>query len=499
MRNSVVPFVATLLLGAGACAPGQQSEMLVIHNVQLLSPERADPLDNAFVVIADGRITEIGTGEPEPTHGAERLDGRGHYLMPGLIDSHTHLAGVPGFPFPTPSHLESLAAAYFEQLPRSYLYFGYTTVIDLNVVDRDLIRRLERAAVRPEVFDCDGALVLANGYPMVFEPPGVARFRPHRNFLYDPRQADAIPERYRPEDHTPAAVVARVADAGGICVKTHWEDGFGAARDWPTPTPEMIGEVIAEAHDRGLTVTMHANAYEAWRFAAESGVDAIVHGMWNWDGLSGGDPVPTEIAALLDEVVANEIGFQPTAQVMAGLRALFDAEFLDDPQLNNVLPAALIDWYRSDEARSFPEEIRQDFDGLPDARVRRIIDGILARGDRVTRYLADRDGRLLFGTDTPSSPTYGNPPGYNGLLEMRRLVGAGVSLRKLFESATIDNATAFHIDDRYGTVQPGKVASLLLVRENPLESVEAYDSIETVVVRGEVIPRDRLAASSSGP
>ena len=49
------------------------------------------------------------------------------------------------------------------------------------------------------------------------------------DFLYDPRQQDAIPTRFRPEDHTPHAAVARVAADSGICVKTFEERGFGPA------------------------------------------------------------------------------------------------------------------------------------------------------------------------------------------------------------------------------------------------------------------------------
>jgi imidazolonepropionase-like amidohydrolase len=111
-----------------------------------------------------------------------------------------------------------------------------------------------------------------------------------------------------------------------------------------------------------------------------------------------------------------------------------------------------------------------------------------------TRYLVSHGGRLVFGTDTPSGPTYGNPPGLNGLLELERLAAAGVPLRRLLEGATINAARAFRLDSLYGTVERGKVANLLLLRANPLETAEAYDSIDLVVVRGKVIDRSTLAA-----
>ena len=114
---------------------------------------------------------------------------------------------------------------------------------------------------------------------------------------------------------------------------------------------------------------------------------------------------------------------------------------------------------------------------------------------RTVNYLAERDARFLFGSDTSSTSTYGNPPGYNGYLEMKLLVEAGVSLRQLLVAATIANAEAFHLDDRYGTVVPGKIANLLLLEENPLESVEAWDTIHAIVLHGEWITRTSLSAA----
>jgi imidazolonepropionase-like amidohydrolase len=115
-------------------------------------------------------------------------------------------------------------------------------------------------------------------------------------------------------------------------------------------------------------------------------------------------------------------------------------------------------------------------------------------GASVTRYLVSHGGRLVFGSDTPSGATYGNPPGLNGFLELERLAEAEIPLPRLLESATLEAARAFHLDSLYGTVEPGKVANLLLLRADPLKTVEAYDAIDAVVVRGKVLDRAALTA-----
>jgi imidazolonepropionase-like amidohydrolase len=62
------------------------------------------------------------------------------------------------------------------------------------------------------------------------------------------------------------------------------------------------------------------------------------------------------------------------------------------------------------------------------------------RNDSTTKYLARRNGRILFGTDTVAAPLYTNLPGWNGWLEMHRLIDAGMTPAQIFRAATLANA-----------------------------------------------------------
>ncbi len=64
----------------------------------------------------------------------------------------------------------------------------------------------------------------------------------------------------------------------------------------------------------------------------------------------------------------------------------------------------------------------------------------------------------------------------------------------IFNAATINNAREFKLDSLMGTIEPGKIANLVLLKKSPLESVDAYDSITTVFVHGKPIVRETLAA-----
>jgi len=267
-------------------------------------------------------------------------------------------------------------------------------------------------------------------------------------------------------------------------------------RNLPVITAGMIEEVRKAATQAGLVLMMHANSFEAQEFAVDGDVDVIAHGMWNWGSLEGQTGLPVEIKGLLDRIVDKKIGYQPTIQVMVGLMAYFDPQYLRMAAIPRVIPAPMLDWFDSPQGKWFKKEISEG--DAPDAAVlQRFDDGPLRRVRQVVAYLAAKDANFLFGTDTPSAPTYGNLPGLNGYLEMRQLSKAGLSLGQIFRTATIDNARMFKLDSQVGAIEPGKIANLVLLGKSPLESVDAYDSIVTVWVHGKQLSRDSLAADAN--
>ncbi len=484
-----------------------QPDRIWITDAIIVSPENLDHIEKGSVLIEDGRIVRVDrTQKAKRPDGAIVVSGNGQYLIPGLMDSHVHLSSIPGIGMmPDQVNLdeplaksyfkhEALVDAYLKQLPRSYLYYGYTTLVDLVAPFPQELNDFRHEPLHPDLYDCDPSMPFANGYPMSYAPPE-ARFKLFPNFIYDPAQAASIPPEYKAEDHTPAADVARVKNAGGICVKTFFERGFGLARNLPVMGPDVLSEIRRAATANGLVLMIHANSFEAQRFAVNGNVDVIAHGLWNWGDLDKGPELPDEIKHLLDEIVEKRIGYQATIQVLYGLEAYFDPEYLKNPGVVKVTPRALVEWFESPEGKWFGKELNDD--GTPDAVVTKHFEqGPLRRVRQVVAYLASKDANFVFGTDTPSAPTYGNLPGLNGFLEMKQLQRAGMSLKQIFRAATISNAREFKLESQIGTIEPGKVANLVLMTKNPLETIDAYDSITTVFVHGKPISRKDLAADS---
>jgi imidazolonepropionase-like amidohydrolase len=477
VNENGIPNVLAAVLLICACAVFRPASAAVIADVTVISPERAGPLEHAYVRIENGRIEEISA---RPLQGEPRIDGRGKFLIPGLIDSHIHLGQVPGM---VEQHLRAhrdLVAKAEAQEPRSYLYFGFTTVLSLGDTAGP-IKRWNALAVRPDAYFC-GATPMVNGYS--FRGFGDSPY-----FLFNPDQAASLPASVDKAQHAPEVVVERMAKDGAICVKSYRETGFGRnAGKLPAPGVEMIRKVVAAAHARNMPVFLHANSKPAQAFAVEAGVDVIAHGMWNGHESSAAK-LDADVEPIVKSILAKGMGYQPTTQVIRGLGGILDDQFFADPLLARVYAPELIAWYRSPEGRWFRDA---ELGGVRPV----VFQQIESYGSAVVTHLARNNGRLLFGTDTPSAPVYTNPPGLNGFYEMHRWIGAGVSTKQLFRAITIENARIMRLDREIGSIEKGKRAHLLLLRANPLDNVEAYNTIETVFLAGKPIPRETLTVSA---
>ena len=289
----------------------------------------------------------------------------------------------------------------------SYLYFGYTTVIDLSAANSELIETLRSEPLRPDIHTCSDGLALANGFRMAEDDPET-RLDNDDNWLYDRYPNQEVPERYDLAAHSPTATVRRIVDRGGICVKTYFENGFGGTAEvtWDMPSVEIIRDVVAAGHEHGVPVLIHANSYASQLFATQAGVDIVAHGMWHWGDVMDFlevDELPETHRALLIEIAQRQIGYQPTIGVLASQRALFDTGFLADPLLAHSLPGEHIDWLESAAGRWHRNALVAMFSsvlgGKDDHELYVLFDRFANKAKTVTRVLAEHDARLLFGTD----------------------------------------------------------------------------------------------------
>jgi imidazolonepropionase-like amidohydrolase len=491
-------MVAMALLAASckkATTPPVVLNGIVIEHATLISPERGEPLKNIDVVIRDGRIAAVGP-DLGPTAGARRIDVRGRYLIPGLIDSHTHLGNPMALDDGAIDQHPELLTAYRAQVPRAYLAFGVTTVVDVDSKP-ETRAWFEASPLHPRLYHCGRAVRIVGGYGAQGVPAD-ATSKEFPYLVYEPAQAAAWPATLNPEEHSPARVVERIAQAGGKCVKTFIESGFGVF-DWPVPRPDTLVALRDEAKERGLTFIVHANSVDAWRAAIAAQADVIAHGLWHWPGKRLDSAPSDAVKAVIEAAAQAGVRVQPTLRVLQNDRSVFDWAIVDDPRMRWALPNAIRHYLRTQEALTVRRALAREYDAAAQnagetSGAAALIAAANARVLATTRMMSSAHVRFVFGSDTPSGEGVGNPPGLNGRLELQQWADAGIPLLQILRAATVDNASAFGLDRDVGTIEVGKRADLLLLGRNPLEDVAAYDSIDTVFVNGEPVARTRLLA-----
>lgn len=474
---------------------GVDAQTLVVDRVRIVDPVSAEVSGPTRVLIEGGKIVAIG-GAPEGLlPGSRRIDAAELFLVPGLIDAHVHAGHLIGL---SDDHYESrpdLVRAYRRQTPRSYLHFGFTTLIDLDLkaATRDHFAGPEA----PELLGCGRGIRLYEGYGPSLLPAAI-RYRAFPNWVANPDQS--WPEGVDPAAHTPAAAVALARADGAICIKTYHESGFGGIFEWPTPEDSVLAALVDAARAAKLPLVLHATGEDGYRAGLAAGVDVFAHGIWHWPGDRLQAELPAATRTILSELARRGIAVQPTARVLLGEAESYRFTTLHDDRFRDAVPKELVDFFATEEGRWSQRALEQLYaEKIPDKKVP--VEWYLAAGEararNLLRALNELGVPLLFGSDTPASEGVGNPPGLNGRLEIEAWAAAGISPAKILKAMTIDNARRFDLADRLGTIEVGKEADLLLLRKNPLLGTSAYDTIEWVVVNGVPIERKSLSARAA--
>ena len=497
--NLNLKTLATLLLLICITASAETAPKFIV-NANLLSPERPYVLPDAWVRIDSGAIAEVGSGAVD-TSGFDVIDAEGGYLIPGLIDSHVHLYHATGLNRKYTGNFDALYEAHMQQQPRSFLYFGFTSVVELNA-DAETNSRFESAPLHPRLFHCGQGVILSDGF-MALELEGASIEEFNTGYLIDHYSGGLVPQDADARKHTPVAVVDYVRDQGGRCIKLYYEEALwwpGGAPEFRLPSVEIVRDIVTAAHAVRMPVVLHATTPAGHRFAADAGVDILAHGMWEWPDQSFDAPEPKpEYGRIARRIADTGIKMQPTFSTIRNTASLFDPDLLSDSAWRHAVPHIYLDYLRTDAQKQrdafiamFGSQLAQStsLEDLPSQ-----MSAFNSRYERLVGEMDANGAELLFGTDTAVGGFgWASPPGLAGYWEMRAWVRAGISLRSLFESMTIANARAFGLDGEIGTIEAGKRADLLVLADNPLVDVSAYDTIKIVILGGNEIQRDSLSA-----
>jgi Amidohydrolase family len=430
-----------IALCRGAFAAAEPA--LVIERCSLFDPDSQAMLPERTIVIQGEKIVTVSQpGEAvEIPAEARRIDGRGRFILPGLIDAHVHVV-----------HVLDYARVTGDEVLPLYLAAGVTSIRSTGdeIVAGTLVARL--AALHPDssprVFTCS---------PLLDADPPI-----HRDIGRAVTAAAQVP-----------AVLDEMQRWNVATVKIY----AGTRRD--------VGKaIIDEGHRRGLFITAHLGNYAA-QDAVADGIDCLEH-IWSVFNYV----IPAEVAgepghrgrldldnplctALVAELARRKTFVDPTLAVFRNMILLSDVpEIVDHPD-NALAPRRLRQFW--------PTYLKQA--GCPQG-------GALAdRKAEFEKYL-ELTGRLykagvplLAGTDAPEPQV---TPGFSLHQELELLVESGLPPAAALRCATLHNAMALREEEHLGTIEPGKLADLVVLSANPIDDIRNTRKIELVIRGGRV-------------
>jgi hypothetical protein len=420
-----------------------QAATLALTGVSVLTMEGDEALENQTVLVNGERIVAVGPAASTPVpEGAQRVDGTGRWLMPGLADMHLHLQqGTGEAGDPAGLQLKLLLAN------------GVTTARALGAAPTGL--QLRERVRKGEV---TGPRLLVSGPSF------------HGKSVKGPEHAR---ERVREQKA-----------AGFDLLKTHG----GLPR-------ETYDALVDEAKTQGLRLSGHVTPEVGLAHALASSQQ--VEHLDGWlaallppedtarvDQVDFGDALermdPARIPALAQATKGAGVWTSPTLDLFELLAGTPGLEALKArPELRYVPQSAVDAWTK---VLSDPE-----LTGAPEARRQRFV----ALRRQVTRGLHEAGAGLLVGSD---SPQLFMVTGFAVHREMEALANAGVPAQAVLEAATRSAAEYLGETAEWGTVAVGKRADLLLLDKDPRQDVRHTRDITGVVLRGQWLPRARLDA-----
>ncbi len=437
---------AFFLISLASCGrPAPRSEVIAIVGGRLIDGTGRAPVADAAILIEDGRFRQVGTRrEVAIPEGAEVIEADGATILPGLIDGHCH---------------------YEEWADELYLAFGVTTCPDISGNDPEPMA-LRRTAIASG--SVRGPRLWFTGLTVDgLVPPGMSDRRRSRS-----------------------GIVVETPEEAREAVQSLVEQGVDGLKFYDYLAPEVAEAAAEEAHRLGRPVFGHSLDIFA---AAEAGYDTVEH-FWAVVYTSMQDPERKEEldrARNAGEITTGEfhVYFEPEGMDDI-VRVLADNDIHWSP--------AWATWFRpystraaemkadelalirdprfgipSEEAMSV-ENLYAAYENATPERQAELLEGYRKLEEFVRRFVA-AGGKIHAGSD-PNRVI----PAYGLHVELNLLVEAGLTPVQVIQSASLNVAEAWRKDSDYGSVEPGKVADLAIVRGDLTRDISITQSFENI-------------------
>lgn len=439
----LLTLLATFACMAAAAATTTDPPIAIV-GATIIDGAGKPSIQDGVVVIRDGRFVSVGTREKVKIPAdARRIDARGKWLVPGLIDMHVHLDEV--------------------LTPGAFVLYGVTSVRDVGSNSTTMAALKDRAA-----------------------------------------QGEVLPRRYwmgrNIDEGKPswwgAVAVQGPSEVPGL-LEGMQKEGVDGVKLYVRARPDVARAVIAEAHRRRLPVTAHLHDTLP-SAVAEMGIDNLEHITTLFEelrvlpphtpegyhttfvGIAGVDLNGPKTQHLIKTLAKHHVAVTPTLAVallpIAGEKGAATTygdwatvpdgwkRFWNDPYWDFI---ATKGWT--------PQDFQQAHRAKPQFL-------------ELVKRLHKAGVPIIAGTDTPAPWVL---PGAGLLAELQLLVEAGLSPSEALQSATGRAAAVLRKSADVGTIRPGRYADLLLLTADPLTNIRNLHHIAAVYMNGKEI--DRMA------
>jgi len=466
--NNIYRFGLALLFGFIILMFSYTQQIAVTGGV-LINTDGSPPIENAVIVIDGSRIAAVGSHDEVAVPGdADIIDATGRWIIPGLIDSHVHFFQSGGL-YTRPDVIDLRKHVPYEEVElqwikdnlsdtfRRYLRSGVTSVVDFGGPMWNFEVR-DKAAGTPEA----PTVVVAGPLISTYQPAALTTGDPPIIEVQTGEEARSL-VREQAERDTDLIKIWYIVTRGRTV-----EDSL-----------PIINATIDESRAHGLRVSVHATQLETARAAVKAGADILVHSVNDTE-------VDDEFIQLLKE---NGVIYVPTLMVFERYPAVFNQQIsMTTAEFHYAHPDVLSSLF---DLRKLPEEdippaIRQRMQSpqpIPDDRVEL----------RNLKLLHDAGVIIAAGTDAGNIGTIHGPAIF---YEFELMSRSGLSPMDILKTATLNGAKVMGMGDDLGTIEPGKIADIVILNSDPLDDIANTADIGYVVKNGVVYrPEDLIPES----
>ena len=405
----------------------------IIRGGLLIDGRSPSPIENSVITVDGERITSVGVLGEVDTPSGEVIDAKGKVVMPGLIDSHVHITISKILPVgPRREALQHLSLTTIEAENRlqRLLEAGFTTILDCGALEHiDLALRYaieKRMITGPRLLCCGKAITITGGHADSYFLPPLCTPTP---YMWG-RVCDGVDEvRKGVREEMRAGVDwLKLMHAGGGSLER--------AAGPPQLAVEEIRAACEEAHRVGLKVCVHAQGNRSIKDSVLGGVDSVDHGYE------------------MDEEAAEMMRKNGVVHKMTSMAKGYLAE-----------------QKTSKDRADFPEVVLKKAGAFPYNLKKRALLLSLRNGVKVVA----------------ASDAEGDDNGVINSMEPAHWVYAGVAPMEALMAMTRRAAELLGVDA--GSIETGKLADILIIDGNPLESIEVLQDksrIKMVMKEGRI-------------